>query len=398
MDLEAALATYDRVALNLDKLDRVWTRIEALLPSGPFLSDGTSDDEITYQQLAEDWTKIAASLPPIDGWQITAEVVDYGGIGEARLDYLEIDEPQGLRAYEATISAPSAQAAVYRQKLLRARRLLVRQRGQELVSIIDKALAVVPSSPDVFLDKTAIMGIVKNVRDALGELERLLGDSFRDGPRYNDLRRHLHFGLPTDAHDIAVFDWSALRPHIELALYGDEDPVPVERADLATLASGTSSSPVSSRVHWDRLDADGFEKLLTRLLEQDSAYVNIKRLMHVNASDSGRDIEAWLVIATELSGERRERVIVQAKHGPTKGIGYNQIADLVYAKLPNWEGEPVRGLIVATTGTFTEGAVRWVESHNDEAKRPWITLWSGPDLEGLLRKRPAVLAEFGLMG
>jgi hypothetical protein len=47
MDLSAALATYDRVALNLDKLDRVWKRMEELLPDGPFLGAG-SDDDVTY--------------------------------------------------------------------------------------------------------------------------------------------------------------------------------------------------------------------------------------------------------------------------------------------------------------------------------------------------------------
>lgn len=55
-------------------------------------------------------------------------------------------------------------------------------------------------------------------------------------------------------------------------------------------------------------------------------------------------------------------------------------------------------MIVATTGSFTQDAVRWGDQHNREARRPDITIWSSSDLEALLRKWPAILAEFGLLG
>jgi hypothetical protein len=41
--------------------------------------------------------------------------------------------------------------------------------------------------------------------------------------------------------------------------------------------------------------------------------------------------------------------------------------------------------------------VRWVDDHNRAAKRPDITLWSSNELDTLLRKWPAVIAEFGLI-
>lgn len=154
---------------------------------------------------------------------------------------------------------------------------------------------------------------------------------------------------------------------------------------------------MSSHVHWDRIDADGFERLLARLLEQSGTYVNISRLMHVNASDAGRDIEAYLRVTDGLIAERLERVIVQAKHWPSRGINASDIADLVAAKLPLWEGEPVRVLIIASTGSFTQDAVRWVDDHNRAAKRPDIKMWSSSELDALLRKWPALLAEFGLV-
>ncbi|MGV9817955.1 restriction endonuclease [Nocardia xishanensis] len=149
-------------------------------------------------------------------------------------------------------------------------------------------------------------------------------------------------------------------------------------------------------INWDRVDADGFERLLARLLEQSHTYLRITRLMHVNAADAGRDIEAYRRVGDGLTTERHERVIVQAKHRPTHGITASDISELVCAKLPLWEGEPIRGLIYATTGSFTQEAVRWVDAHNYAAKRPDITLWSSHELEALVRKWPLLVVEFGL--
>ncbi|QFU86615.1 restriction endonuclease [Amycolatopsis sp. YIM 10] len=139
---------------------------------------------------------------------------------------------------------------------------------------------------------------------------------------------------------------------------------------------------------WERINPDGFERLLARLLEQSGSYVRITRLMNTNAADAGRDIQAYRRVNDGLVSDRYERTIVQAKHWPKRGIGPSEIADLVHAKLPLWEGEPVRGLIVATSGSFTQDAVRWVDNHNRAAKRPDIVLWSSSELEMLLRKWP----------
>jgi restriction endonuclease len=159
----------------------------------------------------------------------------------------------------------------------------------------------------------------------------------------------------------------------------------------------TISSLTWSQVHWDRINADEFERLLTRLLSESGSYVRITRLMNINAPDAGRDIQAYRRVADGLVSERLERVLVQAKHWPRRGIGSSDIADLVHAKLPLWEGEPVRGLIVATTGSFTQDAVRWVDNHNSAATRPEIVLWSSSELETLLRKWPPLAHEFGLV-
>lgn len=159
----------------------------------------------------------------------------------------------------------------------------------------------------------------------------------------------------------------------------------------------SASRPAAARVHWDRIDAADFERLLVRLLEQSGSYVRISRLMNVNAADAGRDIQAYRQVDDGFGSVRQERVIVQAKHWPKRGVSATEIADLVYAKLPLWEPEPVRGLIVATTGHFTQDALHWVDGHNSAANRPDIILWSADQLEALLRKWPAIATEFGLV-
>ncbi|MFI5959784.1 restriction endonuclease [Cryptosporangium sp. NPDC051539] len=396
MELAAALATYDRVALNLDKLDRVWQRMVQLVPGGPFLGTG-SPDEVEYAALAERWAALAASLPAIRGHVLRAAVIDYAAIGQARLDYLDLGEPLSGHNFEAQVHAPGTEAARYRQRLDRARQELVQKRAAQLVQTVDELLDDVPTGDDDELPAEEATPLLHAVGEAVTELERLIGAPLDGGPRRSDLHRHLHFAEPHDLRDIATMDWPAYRPHVELALYGDEDPVPIPVDDLADLGDITTS-PVPAAIGWDRVDADGFERLLVRLLEKSGQYTRISRLMKINAPDGGRDIEAYLRVSDGLADERLERYIVQAKHWPARGIGPTEIADLVHAKLPLWEGEPVRGLIIATTGSFTQDAVRWIDAHNLAAKRPRLVPWSSSELDGFLRRWPAVIAEFGLIG
>ena len=184
-------------ALNLDKLDRVWQRMEELLPNGPFIGTG-SDDDVIYAQLGEQWTTISSSLPAIDGWKLEAEIVGYAAIGQARLEYLELDEPEGLRAFDAHAAAPGTEAFRYRQKLARARQQLVRTRCENLVRSVDELLIAVPADIDQELPKEQANPILYEIKQAVDELERLLGEALEGGPRQGDLHRHLHFAEPHD--------------------------------------------------------------------------------------------------------------------------------------------------------------------------------------------------------
>ncbi|MFE2955081.1 restriction endonuclease [Nocardia tengchongensis] len=137
---------------------------------------------------------------------------------------------------------------------------------------------------------------------------------------------------------------------------------------------------------WGHLDADFVEQLVAQVLDQSPAYVRVNRLMHLNAPDSGRDIEAYCLVSDGLTETRHERAIVQVRHRPTRSVSGTDIAELVHAKLPLWEGEPIRRLIIATTGSFTQDAVRLIDDHNFAAKRPTIIAWSSHELQALIRK------------
>jgi hypothetical protein len=167
-----------------------------VLPSGPFIGTG-SDDDVIYTQLGEQWTTIANSLPAIDGWKLEAEIVGYAAIGQSRLEYLEIDEPEGLRAFDAHVAAPGTEAFRYRQKLARARQQLVRTRSEELVRTVDELLVPVPMDIDQELPEEQAVPILREIKQAVDELERLLGEALEGGPRQGDLHRHLHFAGAT---------------------------------------------------------------------------------------------------------------------------------------------------------------------------------------------------------
>lgn len=150
-------------------------------------------------------------------------------------------------------------------------------------------------------------------------------------------------------------------------------------------------------INWNQIDPDQFEQLLVRRLTVSGCYTRITRSMNVNAPDGGRDIEAYLRYSDDVDSEWLERVIVQAKHSPDRSISTSVITELVHAQLPLWEGEPVRHLIVATSGSFTLNAVRWTDAHNSKGGRPRIALWSSSELNSFLQRWPSIAAEFGLI-
>jgi hypothetical protein len=393
VDLDAALRQFDVVEANLGRVEKVLAEYEALVPAGISFTAG-SPEGLRADELVASYGELIASLPPIDGWRITAEVVELDGIARSRLDADEIGEPDILIDLGNARAEPTRQLAEYRRRYTKQRRALVRDRARELLDEIDDAL--IQMAPVVERDAQAVdHPSWSKLHDAFAELERLLGASVLHRGRWPDLKRHLAFGLGVDLRDIVEHDWPDVRPRIVEGLYDELEPLPVELPDLAMVVAGRPSGPVSTKLAWERLQPEDFERLIFNLLNDVPAYENVQWAMRTNAPDRGRDIAADRVSTDPLSGVQRLRVAVQCKHWLTKSVGPSDLAKEV-ASVQLWDNPPVDVLIVATSGRFTMDAISWTEQHNAARKLPRIELWPESHLESLLAQRPNLVAEFSL--
>ncbi|MFL6119605.1 restriction endonuclease [Actinophytocola sp.] len=388
MELDDLLNAMDRAAANLAKLEDVWRRARAFIPTGP--ARGSHPE---YDDLRRAWSDLLSGLPQIDGWTITDDLPDSDEIGQMFIDYFEISEPP-IGAFEAG-EQPAKDLAEYRYRLNRARRRAARERLAQLTTVIDASLPRL--LVDVARDSQARLEgpEVDQITTAVDEIERLLGDTAQRRGRWSDLHRHLHFGQGHDWYDIAEFDWPSVRPDIEASTLADSDPLPVPDIDLGQAAAGHLTGTATTALPWDRLDDDGYERLLFDLLRSFPEHDNVQWLMQTRAPDRGRDLSLDRVLRDSTGSARHERVIVQAKHWRKKSVGPADVSNtLTVARL--WEPPVIRGLIIATTGRFTADAVDWTEKHNNTGAAPLIELWPDSRLESLLAQKPHLTASHGL--
>jgi hypothetical protein len=388
VNLDDLLQAMDRAAANLAKLDALWERASPMVPTGP--SRGSPRE---YDDLRRSWSSLLPGLPPVDGWRVTVELPDADEIGQMYIDYLEIGEP-AFPVMEAA-EEPGRALDEYRFRLAQARRRAIRERLQELTftinDLLPKILHDVPrSSREVITDSNAA-----HIADSVSEIERLLGDTTERRGRWGDLHRHLYFGQGHDWHDIAELDWPSVRADIEAASLSDADPLPVPDIDLGAAASAHPKGGVTTKLLWDAIDDDGFERLLFDLLRGLPNYQNVEWLMKTRAPDRGRDLSLERILLDGGGTTRTERVIVQAKHWTTKSVAPVDVATTL-AALPMWEPPVIRAVIIATSGRFTADAVAVVDKHNTEGKMPFIELWPESRLEVLLAQRPDLAASHGL--
>jgi hypothetical protein len=388
VELNALLDALDRTAANLAKLEGVWARAGSFIPSGPARG---SDPE--YDDLRRAWADLLPGLPPIDGWTITEELPDIDALGQGFIDYFEIGEFPHAVIDEG--EQPGKDLAEYRYRLNRARRRAARERLQQLTIVLDTGLPLLLS--DVPRNSTDVLSgeLADRLREAVGEIERLMSDTSRQSARWPDLHRHLSFTEGHDWHDIKEMDWPSVKPDVEAAGRADADPLPVPDVDLGVLAGGQLTGAATLALPWDRLDDTGFERLLYDLLRDLPAHQNVQWLQKTRAADRGRDLSCERATPDGAGGVRTERVIVQAKHWLSKSVAVTDVA----GNIANMQLIPppiVRVLVVATSGAFTGDAVDWVERHNEKASVPYIELWPHSRLEMLLAQRPALAAAHGL--
>lgn len=388
MELTALLDALDRTAANLAKLEDVWARAESFMPKGPAAG---SDPE--YDDLCRAWTDLLSGLPPIDGWTITDELPDIDQMGRAFVDYFEIDEPPF--ALYADAEQPGKDLAEYRYRLARARRRAGRERLRELVALLDNGLPVLVAEVERASRVVLTGALADELRAAVGEIERLMGDTTRQSKRWSDLHRHLALGEGHDWHGIKEHDWPSVRFDVEAAGRADADPLPVPDLDLGVAAAGKLTGSATSALPWDRLDDTGFERLLYDLIRDLPHHQNVQWLQRTRAADRGRDLSCERVTQTGAGGTRTERVIVQAKHWLSKSVGAAEVGSNVtnMALIPP---PVVRILVFATSGAFSGDAIDWVERHNERATAPFIELWPHSHLEMLLAQRPGLVAAHGL--
>ena len=307
-ELAASLELFDRVAVNLDSLQKVVDEMDELTDiSGIVIV--TSDAR--YDQLLREFADLTSGLPPIDGFSIEVTPISMHDLGQWRID--AIDVPEALSGLREIVDAPGVAVSEYRHRLQRERRRLIRRRAEELTAQVDALLSALTAHYERGRESLKDDGDWTALDGAIRELFALLGHAELTGGHVGDLLRHLHFGLAGDLHDIADMDWPDVKLRIVSALYGDREPLPVENVDLATLAGQSSASRVPTALDFSGLNDEGFERLIFSLLSSTDGYENVSWLTETRAADRGRDLAVDRVTVDILAGTIRERIIVQCK-------------------------------------------------------------------------------------
>lgn len=393
MDLANAIDQFDITDANLRRLEKVWDEMLGLVPQGiAFVENGP--DGQRYRELARAYDALARSLPAIDSFTVRHRPMDLNAIAQTRLDAHEIGEIEALVSVDEEVNAPGRDLEEYRHRLQGARRQLVRDRLLNLSTEIEMLLARLCIR--VARDNHAIADPEwSTLVGAVNELERLSGGLALPKGRWADLRRHLAFGQGVDLHDIADFDWPTVRGDIEANLYSELEPIPLEVDDLTSLVESRPTGPVTTALHWERIDAEHFERLLFNLLSDADGYTNPQLLTRTTAPDRGRDISVERLTTDSLSGLHRQRVFIQARHWLQKSVGLTDVSGAVQ-QAALWEPPRVDVVVIATSGRFTSDAVAWAEGHNQKGDAPQIEMWPDTLLEMLLAQRPHLVAGFNL--
>jgi hypothetical protein len=283
--LAASLELFDRVAVNLENLQKVVDEMEGIADISGVVIETSN---VRYDQLVREFVDLVSGLPPINGFSIDVTPISMHDLGQWRID--AIDVPETLADLGEVMNAPGAAVSEYRHRLRRERRRLVRQRADRLSAQVDALLPTLTERYERGRESLKDDEDWVALDSAIRELFALLGHAELTGGRVGDLLRHLHFGLAGDVHDIADWDWPDVKPRIVSALYSDREPLPVENVDLATLAAHSSSGRVPTALDFSVLDDEGFERLIFSLLSSTDGYENVSWLMETRAADRGRDL------------------------------------------------------------------------------------------------------------
>ncbi len=391
-EIDAALGQFGAAEANLKKLERIFAELNDLTPD-----DISFGSDPRYEDLCHDYEDILNALPRIDGWKPSARPIDLNAIAQWRLDAADIGEPEILVEAQERVEEPGRELRSYSRLLNKKRRQLIRDELSRSIAEVDQTLREIRTQIEDNAElQTSIQPEQWNkLKDRVTVIDTLLGSTLPRPKRWSDLERHLHFGQVVDLHDIIRNDWPIVKGGLIANLYHENEPVPVDADDLGALAATRPAGVISTKLQWDALTDEDFERLIFSLIGVTKGYENPQWLMRTNAPDKGRDISVDRVISDQLAGVTRQRVMVQCRHLGAKSINVTNIASLVQ-QMRLWDSPRVDVLVIATTGRFTEQAVSSVEKANNEDRALRVEMWPESHLERLLAKHPALIAQFNL--
>lgn len=391
--LNAALRQFEAVEANLVKLEKVLTEIEAAIPHGIAFGDNPE-----YEINCMDFDSILESLPKLVGWKPEITLLGLNEIAQNRLDASEIGEIEIAVSVERQISEPARLLREYRFRFNKTRNELIRDSLSDLIDSVDGVLRdlsrEVKIGSDLFnqpIDSPAL----DDLKNYVGQIDTLLGSSVSRPGRWSELHRHMRFGMLVDLRDIIELDWPSIKSGLRTSLYGEREPVPVDIGDLGDLVKNKPTGPVATKLRWEVLSEEYFERLIFALISLEPGYENAEWLMKTNAPDRGRDLSVYRVHEDPLAGTIRQRVIIQCKHWQSKSVGPTEVATL-REQMKLWEPPRVDVHIIATSGRFTSDGVSIIEKHNQSDSALRIEMWPESHLERLLASRPAIISEFSL--
>ncbi|MCY9669778.1 restriction endonuclease [Paenibacillus alginolyticus] len=391
--LDSAIRKFESVEANLSKLERIWGELCEIISEG--YSFNSSD--IEYEGLRRSYSHILNHLPKIEGWKPDTEPYDLLSIAQNRIDAMEIDEISAIHSIERWIDEPGSELGEYRFKFDIMRRQLVRDAVSEVFAEIDTILIVLEATYGEQTEHYELFNASEweHLNQKIQELNTLLGSSVRRPPEWDNLMRHLSWGYLSDLQNIKNNIWLIVKEVLTKNLYNHNEPLPTDIDDLADIIVQKPRGSIVTKLNWEKLSPDRFERLIYSLIVSEEGYENAEWLMHTNASDRGRDLSVTRIIKDGLSGIYRRRVLIQCKHYLTKSINLAEVA-LIKEQIKLWESPRVDVIVFATSGRFTADAVALIEKHNQSDSALTIEMWPESHLESLLAKRPALIAEFQL--
>ena len=121
--LETALQQFEAAEANLEKLERLWEKISALIPDSPAF--GAPPE---YDELCMAFRGILPALPAMGGVRVKDLLYDYDNAGQMRLDALEVGEFEAQVSTSNVLEEQGKNLRQYRFLLAAKRRELVRGR------------------------------------------------------------------------------------------------------------------------------------------------------------------------------------------------------------------------------------------------------------------------------